>query len=1524
LAGHDFSIPAGVHPHDGDTVSLGGVNGRLYGVDAFEIGQQGQSPTGPLNLGEGGRQTLMGVLRNGGTATATGDVSYNRPVVSINTPSGDAGHAVVASGYGLPYTQYLANDPTRLSDYVQAQDDAIADERGAYAGSFQAPWNYRHGTPGPLMGKVPLSDDQQRSYLSTITQPNATPADLSNWYAEQGRAATNVPNIFQYARKFPNPTAPDYFQQQDVQGTPILPNNPGLAARILNRFNTGVMDLAEMPGDLISNLAGRVGINIPSASQGVDYISRKTGFLARAGDPNWAPRSTLERYAGSVAENAGQSVLPVMGTYGAGAKLLGTATELGTGAAPIARNMLRDVVANPGRNLIAEAGGVAGSGIAGQAAQDYAPGNPYVSIAAQLAGGFAGGMGAGVAASRGAPLPEAIQTGAKMGEEQAQGNAQQNLEQNANGRGKDAPNAPVGGDYLPPIKTPPGVPQWDSDGAPLVDMVDNGNGGVAPVYGVPGQPGSRPAAAPAPIDHTPTPAYPNGLEPSRVSHPRGGQPATADMASDTPSSPSVSAPVDAWDEFADHPALSPRATDPWAEFADHKPIAMGRDLSPEDIASTVQNIAPGDVRPIPSNQVESADEAASIGAGMYPPVQVPDERSMLPTYTLPGQERPRRNPLDLASWLRTQGGVADTGGDLAHLGIDNRPRDMDFARDEGFLGPLVNPNGMSVDEAARSAWEAGYFPDHYDRPTPNDFLDALQATHQGAAARVFHPSNYDAIDAYYGARENRQLVEQAQQAGSPMVHDLGQPVTMSDLDANSAPATAYEDLPKAGGVAGNINVAHLETPGDIQRVLSTVSNHFDGFDAARRGQISQAETQALADEMGMTASDLLKRRNGQALNAEQALAARQILAKSSDEIRRLAAKAEGGSDADLAAFHQALVRHVAIQEQVSGATAEAGRALAQFRMTASSRDIPRIHKNMIESAGGRDKLEEIARGIVDLEKDGAPAGGVSKFAQNAIKPKFSDKLIELYYNSLLSNPKTHVVNTVSNALTAIAQLPEHGLAAGLGALRGGDDRVTAQEVAQRAIGMMQGAREGVDAFKRVAKTGAVLDPVTKVEARTHYAIGGKAGSVIRTPTRMLEAEDELFKSIGRRMELNGLAVRQARAEGLTGDAFNQRVQDLAANPTDDMIERSMDYARYITFQRPLGPAGQALSNLTQKAPALKLVIPFIRTPTNMVKYAVERSPLAPVSSHWRADVLAGGARRDLALAKAALGTGLGMTIAQYVADGRITGGQPADKKQGDLLKADGWQPYSIRVGDKYLSYARLDPFSTTISTAADIATAINNGSTGDPDKAAAQLAGAFVDQLDNKTFLSGLSDLMHTLDPNGNGSILDRGKAWAGREVGGFVPSVVSQMAREVDPYSRAQKGFIAPIQNRVPFWSRSLPAKQDAWGRDVVNQGSLGPDFISPLAMRTRQNDPVNARLLQLGIGMSPPSKTIDGLTLTEAQYRDYNRQSGDLIYRSLAPVVNSPAWLAQQPAVQIQQIEDVKREARKQVRLGMFGMRR
>src|SRR3546814_2542190 len=84
---------------------------------------------------------------------------------------------------------------------------------------------------------------------------------------------------------------------------------------------------------------------------------------------------------------------------------------------------------------------------------------------------------------------------------------------------------------------------------------------------------------------------------------------------------------------------------------------------------------------------------------------------------------------------------------------------------------------------------------------------------------------------------------------------------------------------------------------------------------------------------------------------------------------------------------------------------------------------------------------------------------------------------------------------------------------------------------------------------------------------------------------------------------------------------------------------------------------------------------------------------------WRRDFAAGGARRDLAIAKVMVGSGVGATIAELAAKGIVSGSAPSADNQRRLMLANGWQPYSIKIGDQYYSYRRLDPFAMPFGTA---------------------------------------------------------------------------------------------------------------------------------------------------------------------------------------------------------------------------------
>lgn len=956
-----------------------------------------------------------------------------------------------------------------------------------------------------------------------------------------------------------------------------------------------------------------------------------------------------------------------------------------------------------------------------------------------------------------------------------------------------------------------------------------------------------------------------------------------------------------------------------------RPRPLLEPTSRAELLASASRVQPRDPLPIPANTVDGPD-VANIGKGRFAEAKPVNERGALIRGTVTnwrGEKVPKVGPLDLVGWLRSQGGLREQGGELATMGLTNaQRRGLDHVGQETRFGPLVDPDGMTIDDAALGAWEAGYFPELRERPDINSFLDALRETYNGGAGRRFLPEDMAQIETFDAMRAERYDLEQLRfENDGPILTDRSIP---AGDERPFPPVEAYEEWPaEAVGRIGNLDVSKLETPQDIGRALRQSYNTLGGFDAATRGRIANAETERLAAELNMTPEQLLSRRKGQAFNAEEALAARQILAKSANELvnaARQISRVDDPGDELLVAFRQKWMRHVAIQEQVAGITAEAGRVLNQFKMAASSRAVRRdVLTAFVRGGGGKDDLQDAANALLDAVERGP--GAFNTLSAQAAKPKFRDKISELYINSLLSNPPTHIVNMVSNSLTMVSQIPEHAFASALGGARRAvlgekaGERILASEVGARAFGLLQGTREGAAQFVRALRTGEPDDFASKVEGDQYKAISGLKGEVVRLPTRFLTAEDQLFKGIARRMELNAEAVRIAHREGATGAARKERIAELVANPTDDMLARSLDYGRYLTFQRPLGAFGQGLTRITLDNFAAKVVVPFVRTPINLLKFAVERSPAAPILKEWRADFKAGGERRDLAISRALIGTGFATLFYQMALDGQITGSVPPDPAKAKLLYADGWQPYSLKVGDRYVSYSRLDPFATLLGVSADMATLPQGLSDRQKEDQGTMLVASIMGNLANKTWLSGVSSLVEGLsDP---GRYADN---WLQRTIGAFaVPAGVAGAARAIDPVARKRESVLDAVLARIPGLSDNLLSRRDVFG-EPVKLDNLGPDFLSPFAQTEARNDPVVAEMMRIGKSVSAPGKqyTQDGekLDYTPEQYDRYHEIAGRLSYNRLLALIGSPQYArlddAARQKASAKAIADARRDAR------------
>lgn len=702
----------------------------------------------------------------------------------------------------------------------------------------------------------------------------------------------------------------------------------------------------------------------------------------------------------------------------------------------------------------------------------------------------------------------------------------------------------------------------------------------------------------------------------------------------------------------------------------------------------------------------------------------------------------------------------------------------------------------------------------------------------------------------------------------------------------------------------NIDMMKLDTTDSIKEAIVKTAETFKGsIDEARRDVIKWQETEKLADALGMTPQELLNRLQGQAYNAEELLAARKLLVSSAESLTAMSEKiaTKTADEIDKFRFRRQLAVHYAIQAQVTGAIAEAGRALNAVKIQARSSKqqlaaIDDILRNMPDGV----RIEDIAEAMTHIKT----GRGINKYTRDLARVKTKDMFYEAWMNGLLSGPMTWTVNTVSNALVAGWMVPERLLASTFSKMAG-DQSIAGVEAMYQVIGMFHGLKDGLMAFGRTIETNwdlarqgrfdefKTVEPAVKdagiqwnkmetnkqaiSTSGLHELAPGSAkwlqkggnlarvvdfmGAFIRTPGRILENTDALFKSIGYRMELQAQAYREAVGDAAGKNVSRKQVAEKVASILEDPAKKapqihaeSVNAMSYQTFTAPLGERGQTLQKLINRTPGLRLVMPFVRTPTNILKFVGERTPFAIASKRIRDDIFGNDpVRKHQALAKITMGSAvMGMTAIAAM-EGHITGRGPADDDMRRIKRNTGWQPYSIKIGDTYYAYGRIEPLGMLMGLAADVTEIIGQLDEVEADELAGAAVIAIANNTTSKTWLRGLSELLSTVnDPTRHGT----------RYIHNFlstaIPTMSAQIERTLDPEVRAVYNLMDALKQKVPGWSEALPPRRNMWGEVIALEGGWGPDMISPIYTNSVKHSPIDEELLRLQANVAMPRKKI------------------------------------------------------------------
>lgn len=601
---------------------------------------------------------------------------------------------------------------------------------------------------------------------------------------------------------------------------------------------------------------------------------------------------------------------------------------------------------------------------------------------------------------------------------------------------------------------------------------------------------------------------------------------------------------------------------------------------------------------------------------------------------------------------------------------------------------------------------------------------------------------------------------------------------------------------------------------------------------------------------------------------------------------RLGNYAEFGGDANAA--EAALAPRLALYLEALGS--------AQAMRSALGRGMRRLRGDFILDEATinnvRKLLPEDVTRLVDM------AGGdkklLAKTAQQGFWDRFTRGAASLFANNLLWGWPSHVRNLIGNVYM-LGSTPAMRAVGSFGLREGGQTvRVQAmREYRYMLSSVSDAAHMAVQAY---LKGDSALDPFGNEffrEAGSGQQKAGAAGAMrdaiglvpINTvgdawtnlsksfvflagqPTRVLGMADEFFKQTSYRGSVLAEASIKADELGLDGEDFSAYLKsqlDAAFDAQGRAVNKEALYdAEVKTFSQPLlpGTMGKSVSTFVNAHPVTRFVLPFVRTPANLFRYAVKLTPGLNVLQKEYRQMFKGelGPKRQAdAYGQMATGGLLAAIGVNLGLNGMITGGGPTDPARLAALQSTGWKPYSIRTTDAdgkntYIPINNMDPVGQTLSLMADIAQVANMGAQGEVefDKLILPTMLAMAKNISNRTYLRSLNEFF---DAAGNP---DASMAqWAGGVASGMVPFSSALRQGNPDPYLREARGITDRVLAGIPGFSDDLPMKRDYAGEPILRtSGLVFHDASADIADAEQQR-----MLINYGTGIVPLAAVTKG----------------------------------------------------------------
>ena len=570
------------------------------------------------------------------------------------------------------------------------------------------------------------------------------------------------------------------------------------------------------------------------------------------------------------------------------------------------------------------------------------------------------------------------------------------------------------------------------------------------------------------------------------------------------------------------------------------------------------------------------------------------------------------------------------------------------------------------------------------------------------------------------------------------------------------------------------------------------------------------------------------------------------------------------------------------------------------------------------------------------------------------------KLAEARRLGFLLNPRTHIRNIAAN----VAQLPVTGVSdkvsAALQSLYAKTGKSTAfvqtkalhvdktsRDVAEQVWNQVKDTIDGSSSYEQPISDAVKNAEVFKLgEGQQHNILANAPG--MKKGAQALEAISQKFtgKNVFDQLSSGKSVLENIRqfTYGLLelGDApfvkkhFTESLANIAAankissadKITSEMIAQATQDAMRATYKDD-NDWTELFSSVHKLGGVGEVVMPFTKTPANMVARSLDYSPVG-LAKGVKDFYTKGGNPAEYIdeIAKGLTGSaGMALGAALYKS-GVLTGAESDNANKRAFDKQNGFLPFAIHVPGTNVYYRISDfqPSMMSVITGAAWAQAASGDET--PEQAAKGAVVAFTNTLADNSNLSNIGDLFGNYDGLGGG-LWDAALGLPQS----MVPSLSNAIAKSTDTTVRNPYDATDPIQSqknqimaKIPGLSKELPAAYDTWGAEKLRDNAAFEQFLDPAAFTnqtTSSRDKEIQRLYEAtgDIGVYPPSikngTDVDGLKLDNTQTSEYQRTAGQLNRQIVDEVMRTDEYRQADDATRVKMLKsayEIGREAGKE----------